>query len=49
MKKVLLYSTIFSSGGAERFLLDLINNIDLKKFYITLVIARKNGTSYTKF
>lgn len=49
MKKILLYSTIFSSGGAERFLLDLINNIDLKKFYITLVIARKNGTSYTKF
>lgn len=48
MKKILIYSTIFSSGGAERFLLDLINNIDLEKYYITLVIGRKNGVSYVK-
>ena len=46
MKKILIYSTIFSSGGAERFLLNLINNINLKKFCIVLVIGRKNGTSY---
>lgn len=44
--KVLIYTTIFSSGGAERFVLDLINNIDLKKFEIVLVVGRKNGTSY---
>lgn len=49
MKKILLYSTIFSSGGAERFILDLVNNINLKKFKIVLVIARKNKSSYEKF
>ena len=48
-RKVLFYSTIFSSGGAERFLLDLVNNIDLNRFKVILVIGRKNGVSYKEF
>lgn len=46
--KILIYTTIFSVGGAERFVLDLVNNINLKLFEVILVIGRKNGTSYYK-
>ena len=48
-RTILFYSTIFSSGGAERFLLDLINSIDLNRFKVYLVIGRKNGVSYKEF
>lgn len=47
--KLLLYTTIFSNGGAERFILDLLNNINLEEFDITLVVGRKEGTDYLKF
>lgn len=47
--KVLMYSTIFSGGGAERTMLDIINNINQDKFRIILVIGRKNGTDYLKY
>lgn len=44
--KVLFYSTIFSTGGAKRFLLDFINHIDLERFEVVLVIGREKGISY---
>lgn len=47
--KLLMYTTIFCGGGAERTILDIINNINLKKFEIILVVGRKNGIGYLKF
>lgn len=47
--KLLMYSTIFSSGGAEKTVLDIVNNLDLNKYIIYLVIGRKNNSSYSKF
>ena len=32
--KLLMYSTIFSSGGAEKTVLDIVNNLDLNKYII---------------
>lgn len=47
--KILMYTTVFCGGGAERTMLDIINNINLKKFEIILVVGRKNGIGYLKF
>ena len=47
--KLLMYTTVFCGGGAERTILDIINNINLKKFEIILVVGRKNGIGYLKF
>lgn len=44
--KILMYSTILGNGGAEKAMLNVINNINLEKFMVTLVIARKNGNDY---
>lgn len=47
--KLLMYTTIFSSGGAEKTVLDIANNLDNNKYIIYLVIGRKNFSSYYQF
>lgn len=47
--KILMYTTVFSSGGAEKTVLDISNNLDEDKYIIYLVVGRKNLSSYYQF
>ena len=46
MKKLCFIVPSLGSGGAERVALHLLNNLDLKKYELTLIIIYKNKGDY---
>ena len=48
MKKVLFVMPNLAGGGAEKVLVDILNNLDCKKFDITLFLFKKEGVHIDK-
>lgn len=43
MKKIIMFSKNLNIGGMEKALITLLNNIDLEKYNVTLVLEKKEG------
>ena len=47
-KNILIIQRDLGGGGAERVLIDILNNIDYKKYNITLQLIYKTGVYYVQ-
>lgn len=48
MQKVLITSVYMGIGGIETALLELLNNIDYKKYEVDLILLKKSGENFKK-